>query len=216
MSIRLFLKFGSKQNMQKLFENGEVYFSNLEDFRVVKNSKNRDDNLEGTLSLKHFSKEDKYILKINPNSNDEISFKINKALIRERLTDITAKVLSLYSIEHDDVFRKDFKIDKRILEDENYEYCVMITNPKEFIDRLLFKLNEKNIEYKGKPVSYLNYNLDNTSLDLFTKSDKFNFQKEYRIILYGEDSNTVKINIGSINDIAVIYKTEKIKGLTID
>lgn len=215
MSIRLFLKFGSKQNIQKLIENGEVYFSSLEEFRVIKNSKNRDDSYEGTLSLKHFSKEDKYTLKINPNKDNEIKIHINKGELKTFLPDIKEKVLSLYSIKYGDVFQKDFKIDERIIRDTKYEYCVIITNPIEFLNRVTKELDKREISFRGKSIKYLDYNIDQNSLDLFSKSKEFNYQNEYRIVLYNIDFRDYKLYIGNIEDIAVIYKTKNLKAISI-
>ena len=215
MSIRLFLKFGSKKHLKKLLKRGEIYFASLESFRKETGSINRDDNGEGVLSLKHFRKKDKPILKINPSRDDEIALNLNHGVLRFHMTEISEKALSLYSIRDHEIFKKDYKIDRRMISDKKYEYCVIITNQIEFLYRIKNTLNKRGVIFRGKSIKYLDYDKDQTDLNLFCKSDQYSYQKEFRIVVYNIKSEYYKIEVGSIEDIALIHLSKKLEGLMI-
>ena len=102
-----------------------------------------------------------------------------------------------------------------MISDKKYEYCVIITNPIEFLDRIKNTLNKRGVIFRGKSIKYLDYDKDQTDLNLFCKSDQYSYQKEFRIVVYNIKSEYYKIEVGSIEDIALIHLSKKLEGLMI-
>jgi len=92
-------------------------------------------------------------------------------------------------------------------------YSVLITNTSEFINRVVKAIREQGYIGTAGLVDY--YNPDTFSGDfshrdaLFRKRDEFSHQSEYRFVIKrdSEENIPVTLNIGSIRDIAVPYKT---------
>jgi len=163
--------------MLDLYENGTIYFPITEIFKSNNISDNRSDDLEGSISFKHFSEKENHVLKINPENDNPISIKIKQAVLREYLTKIEAKSYSMYSVKMQEVLNKDYEIDDRVISDKKYKYCVVITNVKEFLNRITSELDISESLYRAKLIKYYDEGINNEDLDLFNKPEKFSYQK---------------------------------------
>jgi len=60
--ILYFLKFGNKENMLGLLENGTIFFNTIDYFQKLEEQIAREDNYEGTTSINNFNESDNYKL----------------------------------------------------------------------------------------------------------------------------------------------------------
>ena len=89
--------------------------------------------------------------------------------------------------------------------DPAYETMIVITDPEEFINRLISALeNDDRIFYfKCQPVEYFSpENKLNFKITPFHKRDTYSFQREYRFFIEAEPNIPFSICIGNIEDIA--------------
>ena len=104
------------------------------------------------------------------------------------------------------------------------DHAVVITNVKEFLERVKASANRGGYGIIGKLVKYYDPNIGNPPArseieSIFTKRSQYAYQKEFRIAI---DTRTVGIdpitlNIGPISDIALRLKTRDINwGITIN
>lgn len=215
--IMFFIKFGEKKNILDLYENGTLFFNTIEYFRKLENEQGvRGDNYEGTLKLTNFTDKDKVDFQItNPETGKIIKLKPTKLHLREFLSDIKGNLYSLYSLKTPEILDlENFKIDERVK--EFGDYFIIIHNPSRFIDSIIKQLDSQKISYKAKLVSYYEKTELNGEISLFDKPSEFEYQKEYRIVLYNNESKPIKIKIDSLKEYSSIFKSDSIEKMKID
>lgn len=85
-------------------------------------------------------------------------------------------------------------------------YCVIFKDPNEFLSR--FRNVAKGMEcYTGK-VSFFDPHTYNGDINFFNKPDLFSWQNEYRMKVYVKSDDPFYLDVGDINDIANMFKTE--------
>lgn len=91
--------------------------------------------------------------------------------------------------------------------------CVVIVQPKEFIDRVRRSKGHNNLA--GKRVSYYEFNSHDGDIEnpVFSKRSEFSHQKEFRIIARTDDKSEAAhvMHIGSLRDIAFMATKENLK-----
>lgn len=95
---------------------------------------------------------------------------------------------------------------------------VLITNIVEFFNRIDSTVKKNKLTYKRKLVKYINLdefhgNLEDTG---FIKDLKYENESEFRFELKGLSAKSFFLNIGNINDIAVIIDTNNIDELSVE
>ena len=209
------IKFGSEKHMLELFEKGNLYFNTIEYFKNLEEKGNRADKLESSISNKVFKKEDNSTLTLRFKNEKEFKHKIINARITQ-YKEFLGNIFCLYSIKFNDILNNDYKIDSKIIDDKEYNYCVLITNVSEFLSRIINELNKKDIKFSWKLIEYYNGNENKENLTIFHKPKEYNFQKEFRIALYRSEKKEFILNIGSLKDIAIFDKTKTIKDIEIE
>lgn len=140
------------------------------------------------------------------------------------------KIFSMYCFTHNLDTGK-FEIpDKRIC--QFGEYAVVITDPNEFVGRIVRALNERfgdNVNFEIREVRYFDYKHDFGDYDHFSKRKEYAWQEEIRIAaipldpdqaMQDESGRTLKavvqdiepliLGIGDIRDITKVHRTEDI------
>jgi len=215
--IMFFIKFGQKKNILDLYENGTLFFNTIEYFRKLESEQGvRGDNYEGTVKLTNFSDKDNVDFKITiPETGKIINLKPNKLHLREFLSDIKGNLYSLYSLKTPEILDfKNFKIDERVK--DFGDYFLIIHNPSRFINSVIKELNKKDISYRAKLVKYYEKTELNGEINLFDKPSEFEYQKEFRIALYNNQSKPIKIKIDSLKEYSSIFKSDSIEKMKID
>lgn len=215
--IMFFIKFGEKKNILDLYENGTLFFNTIEYFRKLESEQGvRGDNYEGTVKLTNFSDKDNVDFKITiPETGKIINLKPNKLHLREFLSDIKGNLYSLYSLKTPEILDfKNFKIDERVK--DFGDYFLIIHNPSRFINSVIKEIKKKNISYRAKLVKYYEKSELNGEINLFDKPSEFEYQKEFRIVLYNNQSKPIKIKIDSLKEYSTIFKSKSIENMKID
>ena len=89
-------------------------------------------------------------------------------------------------------------------------HCLIIKDVNRFINAVLNKLKEKNIESCHGIVKYKKFNINNHNLTLFDKTHLLSYQKEHRILAWTENNEALKFQMGSLEDYAEIYLSKLI------
>ena len=203
-----FFKFGSKKNILDLYENGTIYFNSIDYFQRLEEQGLRGDNYEGTTNITNLHENDKYKLKIIiPETDEEKSINLSKFHQREFLQEIKGNLYSLYSLREKDIIGIDnFKVDKKTKEFGSH--FIIIKNTSKFIELICTELKKNRLEYCAKHVEYYEKERINGDISLFHKSMEFEYQKEFRIILYNREIEPKIIQIGSLKDYADVFHVD--------
>lgn len=208
--IFLFLKFGSYENMLDLYENGTIFFNSIDYFQQLEEQGLRGDNYEGTIMLRNYHEYESLKVTLTvPETGKTIDLKPSRLHLREFLSDIEGNVFCLYCLKTPDIIDfENFKIDNRVKEFGSH--FVMIKDLPRFLGEVKSQLEEQGIDFQNGVVQYYDRNKQNGELSLFHKPDEFEFQKEYRIVLFRQGNKPFKIKIGSLKEYAHLLKTDAI------
>ncbi|WP_145000607.1 hypothetical protein [Olleya sp. Hel_I_94] len=213
--IFYFLKFGNKENMTDLLENGTIYFNTIDYFQKLEEQIARGDNYEGTTNIKNYHEYDKLKVTLTiPETGKEIELNPKKFHLREFLTEIKGNLYSMYSIKSPDVIDSDYKIDQRVKEFGTH--FVIIKNVVKFLDLICEEIEKQNISYRAKIVSYYEKEKINGEITLFDKSTEYEYQKEFRIVLYTNEINPIALKIGNLSEIAEIFEIKAIDDMKLE
>lgn len=181
--------------------NGEVYANSIFNFRKTEDDFGRGDLFEGsikTINKNEISNED-FFKGVSENFIDHI---VGNVVYIDEFSQYL-KVFSMYCLE------KDAIIDEKIL--KFGDSCIIIKNKEEFFKRIGIALNCMRINIDafnlGK-VSYYDFEDETKYLNPLYKLRTLSWQNEFRIVFYPGamlsvfDRSPIKINIGSIEDIA--------------
>jgi hypothetical protein len=206
------LKFG-KESWLKNMKDGKLWFRTLEYYRNYEDDKNIGDKNEGISNIFH------------PDEN--IKFYFYSLVIKGgepfEILDIIGPVCDfsnyykntyIYCLSY--FTRKDI-IEKTIYEDivleqKDWDSVFFFLDPEDFVNTIKTSLNEYNPIICR--VQYFDYSKDQDNLDVFSKSDKYRFQKEIRIALQYSGKSEQHIN-QICNDTIEVTLDKKIEGIII-
>ncbi|WP_147309592.1 hypothetical protein [Marixanthomonas ophiurae] len=209
-----FLKFGEEKYLKKLLINGTIYCNSLDYFQNLEEQGLRGDNYEGTTRIYNYHEYKYFSVKIKDSRTGE-QFPINptKLHVREFFSEMKGNMYSLYCIRPKDIIDVEkFKIDSRV---KDFGSHFLIINAQEFLKRFFKVLDKSNIEFTALNVNYYEKNRHNGNLTLFDKSNEFEYQNEFRFLIKRDNSNPIEFEIGNIEDIAKIFKSDLINDLEI-
>jgi len=201
---RLYFLFrrGKEEHIKALYEKGEIYINSIDFIRNCDENEERSDEDDG-INYRRFLGEATVKM---CNVGDDIE-KNGYTLEAENLVlkydnETKGNIYCLTGIYSDDLLGERPEIKH---ETQSFgESLILIYKPKIFLDRVfaeLEKLGYKN--YKAKKVLYYG-NEYSGKVDFFRKHEKFKSQKEFRIFISNELNTPIKLNIGSLEDIAKI------------
>lgn len=189
------LKIGKKRHMEDLIYNGSILLKRLSYYQKHENPEICDEN-EGLTHLyqsdyiKKFTIDGKEITPMN-----QIKLRINNYP--------NPFIYCMYGIYPEDIV---ISIDERC--NEFGDTVVLITDINKFRDRIYKATNSLS----SQRVEYIPLNKYNGKLNVYTKTDNFSHQKEFRFSIESKDNAREKlIKIGSLEDIAIIKNIKDLK-----
>ena len=94
------------------------------------------------------------------------------------------------------------------------EYFVAITNTQKFVDRVKDAVQKAGYGGRAGPVSYFDHANYSGKTGPFMKSNKYEWQSEYRLLISPGQENPINLYIGDITDITTpIEQTSEIKSI---
>jgi len=208
------LKFGELEHLSDLLKNGTVYLSSIEDLRKEEKGESqekdmRNDAVEG--AHKYRSGGPGTAATTLPNGKP-LSFSFIDIMYYEAPEVILGNICSFYGITTDS-----FSDNQLLPVDEKMTYFgshfIFIKDFHEFINRVDKALEKLKINWFYGYVEYFDEKQYDGEMHLFKKRSRFSFQNEFRIYLRTENISSMKLDIGSIQDIAGIAPSNTISEL---
>lgn len=213
--VSLLFKFGKKEYLEQLLNEGLLYFNTIKFFRECEYESGRGDKDECLFfNLNNFEAyvEDK-LLGIGDN------FKVYFPYDRERHVAYS----HIYSVtalfEDSKLFNENKILDERLL--ELGDSVLVIYDGKEFFDRINRVINkeefrERAFDFSSGKVTYKNIKnaviFDPDRKTFLEKDNSYAYQSELRLLVSAKDKeNPFIMNIGTISDIACIVDIQKFK-----
>lgn len=185
----------------------------LKYFKELEDNIGRGDKLEGTTEMQ------KVIwikLKI-PDSNEEMEFSTQKntlkdAIYRTWYSDLKCNIYCMTGIKVN-MIDVENPLSARLT--EMGDHFVIIKDVKEFNLRLKKAFDKLEIDNEWDIVRYYDDKTHEGKLNLFNKSNLYDYQNEVRIVAYPDFHGVLKINIGNISDIAEMYPISVLQSIKI-
>jgi len=200
------IKIGKKEYMENLLNKGELYLNTAKYYRKHENEQIGDSH-ENDFLIRHG--------KISIKINDEYIYLYNKHRpIAFSNPNDNKNLYCTYGVFTGNFVKKEHYM---LHEIPNYlikEFggtIVCIINPIEFFKRIEVAVKEKGLETQIGHVEYYNEDTYDGDLTIFNKRKQFSHQNEVRIAINNENDAPIKLNIGSINDIALILDNKMLK-----
>jgi hypothetical protein len=193
----LFLKFGEQEHLKDLQQQGHLYFNALKYFTEVEDGNVRGD-IDETL---FYSKIKLHSLRNKNFSNGIIKVNNVPGLLKFRAE--LGNIFCLYSIDTRK-YNKSFKYKFDKLMDGFDKFSLLITDVPEFLKRVEQALIRQNLKNEKGPVKYYDLKKYVEDKGPFIKDIAYEYQKEYRIVIYKETVLPTSIFIGNIEDISIL------------
>jgi hypothetical protein len=204
MSERAVLvKFGSKDHISQLRQEGLLYMNNLPYFWDIENKELRGDQFDGVDGI---LRGDHGTIDLLNGENGPKDIVTNWTM---KIHPFDAEKINIFSMYALRPAAGTFPVDE-----QNFrfgDYALVTTNTQKFINRVDLHLNThyKNNHYKADLVEYID-NAHIGEVGPFKKLKRFAIQSEWRIVLYDGPGGPRKIYIGSIEDISIIIPSKEI------
>lgn len=95
-------------------------------------------------------------------------------------------------------------------------HFVIIKDVATFLDLVCKEIENRNISYKTRIVKYYEKEKINGEITLFDKSTKYEYQKEFRVIMDTNGVKPIALKIGNLSAIAKIFEIKAIDDLKIE
>jgi len=207
VSISGFIKIGQKEHIQALQSKGLLHLNTLRYYKKLEseNKNLRHDRLEGS-SNNLLPSSFEFIIgdKIIPFKSVKINHYVE--------TNLNNHIYCLYTILSEYLDKGEF-VNKDI--QQFGSYALIITDIQKFINRLTAQLSAQKYKWESNLVQYYDRNQNHLKLTAFHKSKDFEYQNEFRLVVFGETSEFLQIEIGSIEDISKMISSTDLTKLNI-
>jgi len=205
-TIIMFLKFGSETDIKDLYENGTIYMNPIDRFRKIEDEELRGDNYEGVNRIWNLPSGEFEI----PSIKHKVKY-ISMHL-KENYKNVLGNIYSIYCISsYGFASPNDFFIDEKVKRFGSH-FLMVKDNPR-FLQLIEDKLKLLGLKFHHDFVRYYDKKSINGQITLFQKQNEFEWQKEFRIYVDSALLTPLVFKIGSLKDIAEVYKTELIHEL---
>ena len=198
--IKGLIKFGQKEHLEALLNDGVIYMNNIDYFRKYEESQPKHLRGDKYECFDYISQNNKAII------FDEPSIELNNVTIFENRKTYPGYLYCMYAIRTD----SNLHIDTKML--DFGEYTVIIFNPKEFINRINSYCEEHKLYPNCFPVKYYDDKVENGLLHPFLKRSEYSYQNEARIYIHNYNpQDNIVLKLGSIKDIACLMRCKNIR-----
>ena len=208
-TIAFFLRFGPKEYIQDLYENGTVYMNSIKHFRDRKDDPLRADMYEGISRIIDCPPGEFTIPEINYTGRYEA------LRLREYDPNLAGNIYSLYCVSS--YFFPDPESFKAHISNAGFgDSCIMIKDNPEFLRRIQQAVEEKGYSYRDGFMDYYDKDTYCGEVGVFKKPLDYENQKEFRIYVQRQDTDPLILKIGSLEGIATVHTSmEIIEGLAL-
>jgi hypothetical protein len=213
VNIAAFIKFGQKEHILDLYENGTVYCNTLQYFRNHENVA-IGDKYEGTTKITN-STDIRFFELTFPNDDARKPIRLNPSALhlRQFYSNPLANLYCLYTVDTDEVLKeKVYKINGALTQFDSTNFLIIHT-PGVFIERMTKAIRAAKYNGQYGFVDYYDKVKYNGELSMFNKPNEFAYQKEFRFLLENHVEEPVILTLGSLQDISIILETQDIEKL---
>jgi hypothetical protein len=218
MSINLcaFLRFGSKEHIMDLYENGTVFCNSIQTFLNLDNSF-RGDKFEGIATLRNYAASDIKSFEIHPNDKScpPIILHPTRFQLREFYSKMKANIYCIYVVKTEEVLKstEPYKI-----HNDNKQFgshILLIYDVQRFWDLLTGELNIKGYKFEHGLIEYYDGESYNGELTPFHKRKEYSYQSELRFLISNPTSEPLIIKLGSLKGVSQVIEMKDLSEIEV-
>ncbi len=213
MELRLCIKFGAKEHLERMQKEGLFYCNSITYFSKIEDN-HRGDAFESVTKLQYLENPIFQLKPADDPSAEWKNLKVTNMLIQEYYKEPLGNLFCMSAFKVNPTKKISvFHFDERFSE---FGYGLMILRQDLFMDKLRSALSKFNFKTCIKPVEYLDLSKYSGEKNLFQKDVAYSWQEELRIILYTNKfkfRDPFEFSIGNIEDISEIIDLTKTKAL---
>lgn len=214
-AIRHVFKIGNAEHIVALLNHGELYLNTIDWFRQADQNTERFDGLEGAVEIDQVS-----WIKLRDEQGKEFEFSRPE---HPKHHPAHGVLRSAHVLTHEDRLKGNIfsctgvavgegpkfrKLDRRF--GQFGDAAILIENPNQFLTRVEKALQELGLKYLISPVTYYDPSSFIGKLGVFMKKDMHSYQHEVRIWVKSDSNEPIKLRLGSLRDIALIFELDGI------
>lgn len=215
--IELIIKLGEREHMQSLLEDGILYMNPLEFYRTLEADDERRDPNEGT---ERFHNRSSGVLKIKNSETGDFEEIAKLTHSRIRILNSNLQKLNVFCSYY---LRTKLPVNNlgAVITQRTKvgfgDYAVVIADAVEFVTRVKQAAIEKGYKHFRSLVKYVDFSQDDFEVGPFVKDQAFAHQNELRIAVHTAENSgsAIKLEIGSLEDIAVMLRTDTLDEISI-
>lgn len=199
-----FIKFGEKEYMEKLYNEGEVFCRSIDYFPTIDDENFRGDKIDGIAYLMQM-----HNLKISHQGNVIVTS--DNGQIFGRNPSQKGNIYCLFGLSSETLNCKSKASQKLILNLDSLGFgdtVIWIFDPAEFIKRVRKAVLKEGFQIEISPIVYLDYETYEGELSPFTKSKKYEPQCEVRFWIPNAMNVDQTFKIGNISDISELMSRD--------
>ena len=207
-SIHNLIKFGNEANMKSMYEKGVLYLNPIEYFRLLEEQGyGRGDSYEGTTLVSNLRDSDVYVM---VDGDWKLLGTTSHTHLHGYKEQMTGNLYCMYAVHPGAFVDGAFRFDARIKDFGSH--CVIVQEQQNaiFCERIFAALIRAGypVHITGL-VEYFDHEAPVIQqTNVFMKRAGFSFQNEFRIFVHNHVYEPIKLEIGSIADIASLYETK--------
>jgi hypothetical protein len=210
--IYSFIKFGSKENLLNLMNEGEIYFNTIDYFTKIEDDF-RGDIFEGASRILQGKNITKMVFTNSLGQSIDLctgGYQVNYLIDRPKWPNKPTHLYCLYMLED-----KNYRFDEPVIDERNIKFgnYALVIDPEEFINLISSELNNRKIKWKADNIEYVDINTVEDDYNIFKKPESYGYQNEYRFALATEESGPLKIRIGSLKKVSQLLEEKKLRSM---
>ena len=196
----VYIKIGKEKHIRELYDEGKIYMNTLPHFWSVEDGGVRGDPYDGVTTL-HRGTEATLSMAGIEKPMKIVSWEFGVKPNRPECVN----VFCMYSLR-----KSTFPFDERVR--KFGDTSLIVTDMKEFVDRIKKSLKDKGIRTKASSVEYVSDKHEGP-VGPFRKREMFRWQSEWRFVTYDGPEEPRDFKIGSLRDIAVTVPTGELNSV---
>ena len=196
------VKFGKKEHIENLYNNGELYMSNLPCFWELEGDECRYDPND---SLSEYHAGNRGYMTLKTIEGKEVKISITNWGCR--IPPVNPETINLFCMYALRPFHGFFPVDER-----NFIFgdtALVMLNGDEFIKRVGNALDKESIVWKANLVEYVDDDYTG-KIGPFRKHERFRYQSEWRIVCMRGSEDPRKLYVGNLRDISQMILAKEI------
>lgn len=219
MNYHILIKFGAREHMERLLNEGEVYMNTLAYYRDEEKNCEKNDPNEGIKKILQMN--GALLKRKNPeNGKHETIATLTNCIGRiknSNLDKVAVYCLFHLLIPDEKEIELNAFVDERLVQGFG-DTAVIIYDAAEFVTRVRNAALMRGLAHGRRPVEYVDMSTRDGEVGPFMKDISFSHQKELRIAVFDKETEPgpITLNIGCLKDIACLIPAQDVAELTVE